>query len=211
MSCRVVCISRSDGAGGDEVGHLVAERLGFQYADEEIIVRAAAKGGLAPVDVADEEKRKSLLSRLLQEMGRGAAIESYGLAGAAELASEGTSPDVIRSLISEAIEQTAGTGDVVIVAHAAARALSGRPDVLRVLVTASPETRANRISEVSGLATKEATRSIKQADAARADYLRRFYGVGAELPTHYDLVVNTDVLSVEQAATLIAQAASSPA
>ena len=211
MSCRVVCISRSDGAGGDEVGHLVAERLGFQYVDEEIIVRAAAKGGLAPVDVADEEKRKSLLSRLLQEMGRGAAIESYGLAGAAELASEGTSPDVIRSLISEAIEQTAGTGDVVIVAHAAARALSGRPDVLRVLVTASPETRANRISEVSGLATKEATRSIKQADAARADYLRRFYGVGAELPTHYDLVVNTDVLSVEQAATLIAQAASSPA
>ena len=211
MFCRVVCISRSDGAGGDEVGHLVAERLGFQYVDEEIIVRAAAKGRLAPVDVADEEKRKSLLSRLLQEMGRGAAIESYGLAGAAELASEGTSPDVIRTLISDAIEATAASGDVVIVAHAASRALSSRPDVLRVLVTASPETRAHRFSEVQGVAPKEATKSIKEADAARADYLRRFYGVDAELPTHYDLVVNTDVLSVEQAAALIAQAASSPA
>ena len=211
MSCRVVCISRSDGAGGGEVGHLVAERLGFQYIDEEIIVRAAAKGGLSPGDVADEERRKSMLSRWLQEMGRGAAIESYGLAGAAELASEGTSPDVIRSLISDAIEATAASGDVVIVAHAASRALSGRPDVLRVLVTASPETRAHRFSEVQGVAPKEATKSIKEADAARADYLRRFYGVDAELPTHYDLVVNTDVLSVEQAATLIAQAASSPA
>ena len=210
MSCRVVCISRADGAGGDEVGHLVAERLGFQYVDEEIIVRAAAKGGLAPGDVAEEERRKSVLIRLLQEMGRGAAIESYGLAGAAGLASEGPSPDVIRSLISEAIEVTASKGDVVIVAHAASRALSGRPDVLRVLVTASPETRAHRFSEMQGVAPKEATKSIKEADAARADYLRRFYGVDAELPTHYDLVVNTDVMSIEQAAAAVAQAASSP-
>ena len=83
--------------------------------------------------------------------------------------------------------------------------------MLRVLVTASPETRANRISVVNGVAPKEATKSIKEADAARADYLRRFYGVDAELPTHYDLVVNTDVLSIEQAATLVAQAAGSPA
>jgi cytidylate kinase len=47
---------------------------------------------------------------------------------------------------------------------------------------------------------------VKDADAARRDYLKRFYGVDEELPTHYDLVVNTDVLSVERAADLIAQA-----
>lgn len=183
----------------------------MELVDDEVIVRAAAKGGLAPADVADEERRKSVLVRLLQEMGRGAAIESYGLAGASGVASEGASPEVVRSLISEAIEATAGRGDVVIVAHAASRALSGRPDVLRVLVTASPETRAQRFSEVHGVAPKEATKSIKEDDAARADYLRRFYGVEAELPTHYDLVVNTDVLSIEQAAGVVAQAASSPA
>ena len=45
------------------------------------------------------------------------------------------------------------------------------------------------------------------ADAARADYLRRFHGLSAELPTHYDLVVNTDALSIDQAAELVAQAA----
>ncbi len=193
--------------GGTRVGHLVAERLGFQYVDEEIIARAAAKGGISPDDVADEERRKSVLSRLLQEIGRGAAIESYGLAGPAGLPAQGPAPDAIRSVIQVAIEETAGRGDVVIVAHAASRALAGTPDVLRVLVTASPDARARRVSEAGGLELKEAEKTIKQADAARADYLRRFYDVQAELPTHYDLVVNTDVLSVEQAADLIVLAA----
>jgi len=41
-----VCISHASGAGGDDVGRIVAERLGFLYVDEEIIARAAAKGGI---------------------------------------------------------------------------------------------------------------------------------------------------------------------
>jgi cytidylate kinase len=48
---------------------------------------------------------------------------------------------------------------------------------------------------------------VKQSDAARRDYLKRFHGVDEELPTHYDLVVNTDVLSVELAAQVIGEAA----
>ena len=80
--------------------------------------------------------------------------------------------------------------------------------MLRVLVTASPETRARRLAEARTLDLKDARKAITDADTARADYLRRFYGVEAELPTHYDLVVNTDTLSVEQAADLVARAAS---
>ncbi len=207
MACRVVCISRAEGAGGAQVGHLVASKLGFRYVDEEIVASAAAKGGISPRDVADEERRKNLLSRLLQEMGRGSAVESYAFAGAAGLAVEGPSADDIRGMIQEAIEETAGQGNVVIVAHAASRALSTRPGVLRVLVTASPETRARRLSESRGIEPKEAKKSIKESDAARADYLRLFHGDETERPTHYDLVINTDVLGIEQAAELVAQAA----
>ena len=207
MNCRAVCISRPEGAGGARVGQLVAERLEFAYVDEEIVARAAAKGGISPADVADEERRKSALGRLLQEIGRGAALESYGLSGPAGPHAEGSTPDAIRSLIQDAIDELASRGNVVIVSHAASFALTQRSDVLRVLVTASPETRAGRISESRGLDSKEAEKTIKSADASRADYLRRFYGVGSELPTHYDLVVNTDALSVEEAADLVAQAA----
>jgi cytidylate kinase len=48
---------------------------------------------------------------------------------------------------------------------------------------------------------------VKDSDAARRDYLKRFYGVGDESPTHYDLVLNTDKLAVDQAAELISVAA----
>lgn len=207
MGCRAVCISRPDGAGGTRVGHLVSERLGFAYIDEEIIARAAASGGIDPGDVADEERRKSALSRLIVEIGRGAAADTYGIAGMAGMAYPEATPDDIRGLIQGAIEETAAAGRVVIVSHAASFALPDDGEVLRVLVTASPDTRTRRIADERGLEAKAARKAIEAADAARADYLRRFYRVDAELPTHYDLAVNTDVLDIEQAVELIVLAA----
>ena len=44
-----------------------------------------------------------------------------------------------------------------------------------------------------------ARKLVADSDAARADYFHRFYHLERELPTNYDLVVNTDVLTVEQA------------
>ncbi len=207
MPCTVVCISRPDGAGGATVGRLAAERLGFDYMDEAIVSSAAARGGIAPGEVADVEQRKSALGRIFRELGRTAGPDSYGFAGLSNPYIEGVSPDAVRSLIKDAVEETAGQGSVVIVSHAASFALSARPNVLRVLVTASPETRARRLSEARKLDLEDARKTIKDADSGRADYLRRFYDVEVELPTHYDLVVNTDTLSVEQAVDLVLQAA----
>ena len=42
-----------------------------------------------------------------------------------------------------------------------------------------------------------------------ADYLKRFYGISTELPTHYDIVLNTDHVAPEEAAALILTAARS--
>ncbi len=49
---------------------------------------------------------------------------------------------------------------------------------------------------------------MKDADANRRDYLKRFYDVAEERPTDYDVVINTDVLSPEQTADLVSRAAS---
>jgi hypothetical protein len=196
MACRVVCISHATGAGGEEVGRLVAERLGFLYVDDEIVVQAAARGGVGADEVADEERRKSLAARILEAIAQGGGEAwSMGAVGPTRLPGE-LGGDDLRALIREAIEQTAARGNVVIVAHAASHAVGPGPHALRVLVTGSPDTRAARAGATS----------VKDADAARRDYLKRFYEVDEELPTHYDLVVNTDVLSVEQAADLIAHA-----
>ncbi len=78
---------------------------------------------------------------------------------------------------------------------------------LRVLVTASPETRIRRLIDTSGLEEKQATKSIGANDAGRADYLKRFYGVAQESPTHYDLVINTDRIPADQWSELVVNAA----
>jgi cytidylate kinase len=117
---------------------------------------------------------------------------------------------VTRDLITDAIQAVADRGKVVIASHGASFALAGRSDVLRVLITASPETRAQRVLEARGLPPEDCRKAIKEGDAARRDYLRRFYGVREELPTHYDLVLNTDVFTPEQAAGLVVQAADRP-
>ena len=207
MARTVVCISHAAGAGGEEVGRLVAERLGFLYVNEEIVARAAAKGGVDAADVADEERRKSLAARALNAIAQGGG-EAWTLGAVGPLSSrDEMDSDDIRSLIRETIEQTAARGKAVIVAHAASYAIGHGDGILRVLVTASPETRTTRVAEAERLDQAGAARAVKESDAGRADYLKRFYDVREESPTHYDLVLNTDGLSVEQAAELISRAA----
>jgi len=207
MACKVVCISRASGAGGEEVGRLVAQRLGFACVDEEVVARAAARGGVEPRAVADEERRKSRAARVLQALALSGNI-GVGTVPVSAGDEEPTSEE-IRTLIRETIEHMAAQGNVVIVAHAASHALPGRPDVLRVLVTASPEVRAKRIGDSDGVDPAAAVRAVKESDAARRDYLRRFYDLKEETPTQYDLVLNTDFVSVDQAVQLIAAATSS--
>jgi Cytidylate kinase-like family len=197
-----VCISHAAGAGGEEVGRLVARRLGFLYIDDEIVANAAAKGGIGPEEVADEERRRSLVARVLDALAQGGG-EAWALGGVGtpRASREELTGDDLRALIREAIEQTAARGNVVIVAHAASHVVPQGPQALRVFVTASPATRAARLGD-------QGARKVKDEDAARRDYLKRFYDV-EESPTHYDLVVNTDVLSVEQAAKVVSEAGSS--
>jgi hypothetical protein len=201
-----VCISHATGAGGEQVGRLVAERLGFLYVDEEIVSLAAARAGVDTEAVADAERRKSLVSRVLNALAQSGG-EAWAGSAAPLRAGAGPSSEEVLALIRETIVQTAAQGRVVIVAHAASHALPRGRETLRVFVTASPETRAQRIGVSESLDKSDTARAVDEADAARRDYLKRFYDVAEELPVHYDLVVNTDALSVEQAAELISVAA----
>ena len=124
-----------------------------------------------------------------------------------DIVTGGAFDEIQRSLIRGAVQQTAAAGKVVIVAHAASIALAGDDRVLRVLVTASPEVRAGRLLQTEQLDKHEAAKRIDRSDKERAAYIKRFYGVDRELPSHYDLVVSTDRLSPNDACTLVLDAA----
>jgi cytidylate kinase len=215
MGAQVVCISRTDGALGEEIGNLVAERLSFRYVDEQVIERAARLAQVDPKLVAAVEQRQRLLRGLIDKLTAardlvGPATLSVGLPLAAALPerqSYRAKPEDLRLLIQAAIHEIACDGGAVIVAHAASMTLATRNDVVRVLVTASVETRAFRVGAARGVAAETANAAIAEGDRNRQDYLRRFHGIAQELPTHYDLVVNTDVLTPEQATAVIVCAA----
>jgi hypothetical protein len=191
---RTICISHATGAQGALVGRTVAEQLGFQYVDDEVIAEAAEWGELDPSFVADAERRKPFVARLLGGIVDQSSAPRLptGEAGGRSLPSDAD----LRHMIVTAVGSFVRRGSVVIFAVR-------NGEALRVLVTASPETRAERLASERNIEAREAARLIKDEDAGRATYLKRFYGVDQELPTHFDLVVNTDVLSAEEAAKVI--------
>jgi cytidylate kinase len=203
MVCRVICISRSLGAGGEEVGRRVAKALGFRYADQEIIIRAAEKAGVLPESAAQAEHTPGLIARILESIG--STPDAVGWSASAALSSP-TKP-AYEGLFERVIRETANRGDVVIVAHGASIPVAGMSGLLRVLVTASPRVRAERLAREANLKAAEARKAIAESDRQRREYLRRFYDIRQELPTHYDLVVNTDVLTLPLAAKLVVSAA----
>ena len=208
---RIICVSHLTGAEGEVVARGVADRLGFRYLDEEIIETAAESVDLHPSVVGEVERRRSVMTRIGELMGRqsmpsrpdASAQRRSGDVGLREVPAD----EDLRALIRDAIRDAAADGDIVIASHAASMVLSDRRDVLRVLVTASQTRRAGRIEGARNVDRRRAEKVLAEEDSARADYLKRFYGIERELPTHYDLVLNTDNIPPERAADLIVLAA----
>jgi cytidylate kinase len=215
MRYRVVCMSRSLGAGGEAVARLVAQRLGFRYVDDEVISLASEKAGVDPTTVARAEEHTTLLSRLMDAIAATPMEVEHllplggksGYAPARPRREETYSDEELRRFVQNAIVEIAEKGDVVIVAHAASVALAGRKDVFRTLVTASVKMRCDRLwIDGSFLSERDAASAVADSDLERARYFQRFFDVREETPTLYDLVVSTDALRVEQAAAAIVAA-----
>ena|SRR5579863_1417029 len=199
MGATVICISGSDGSRADELAAAVGAALGFRVINEEITERAAAAAGVDRQTVEDVEQRKTTRAKILDLLASsGGAHPGFLIADPANQPS-----DELRRLIRSAIEEFVAAGNVVILAHAASQVLAGRDHVLRVLVAASAQTRSARLADSSGIPASKADALVKNGDAGRADYLKRFYGIDRELPTQYDVVINTDNLTPEQGAAAV--------
>jgi cytidylate kinase len=199
---RVIAISRAIGAGGEETGRIVASQLGLRYADEEIIVRAAEKAGVSPAQMADAETTPGLVGRILDALARTPPVTDTMTVPVVE-----DPAAAYEELIEQVIRDTAAQGNVVIVGHGASVPLAGTEGLLRVLITAPSAVRTGRLAAADSMDSEKAARAVKHSDGQRRSYLRRFYGVDEEEETHYDLVVNTENLTFEDAAKLIVTAA----
>ncbi|MFN0093548.1 MAG: AAA family ATPase [Dehalococcoidia bacterium] len=195
MRYNVIAISRTLGAGGEDLGESLADELGFRYVDTEILDRAAAVAGVSSEQIAQVEARKGLLSRIVAGLGRARTHkEAEGVPA---------NPDGYEQLVIDVIKETASMQFVVIVAHGASIPLAGSPGLLRVLVTASPAQRVQRVAGAVRVPPSEARKMVEDSDHARAEFFRRFYQLDEETATHYDIVVNTDAVSIDEASAAI--------
>ena len=179
----VVTVARTAGAHGEEIARGIAAELGFRYIDSEIITRAAEAVGWRPEDVAKAEGRQSLIQKIML----GLASASYGADGGVTMPVLTPDPG-IEHVIVDTVKAIAAEGKAVIVAHGASVALAERDDVLRVFVTASPGVRAERAG---------GEKVVRDSDKARAAFFSRFFGLHEE--PLYDVVLNTDSVSIESA------------
>ena len=207
MTCTVITVSRTLAAGGEEIAFTAAMELGFRYADEAIIVRAAETAGVSPQTVKEMEHTPGLVMRIIEAMAHTPPDPEGWTAGYPLMIGEARA--AYQELIERVIRETAAEGGMVIVAHAASVPLTGMKGLLRSLVTAPREVRIARLVRDEGMGEAEARKAVEESDRQRREYLRRFYDVKEELPTHYDLVLNTGVLTVPAAAQLLIAAAKS--
>ena len=198
----IICISRTLGAGGEEIGRRVAEETGLSYVDNEIVSEAAHRLRLPEDIVADAEAPEGWVSRLVRALALNSLTTPDPTAFSPQAVLEGDR-DLQRQLIREVLGDTARAGAAVIVAHGAAMALGGAEGVTRVLVTASRSQRISRVAASRGQGTTAAEQEVDESDAARRHYFQSFYHVSEEQPTHYDIVLNTDMIDVEAAATIV--------
>jgi cytidylate kinase len=207
----VITVSRQYASGGSRIAELAAGELGWTVVDNEFIDRVAARVGLPPEEVAHREER---VPGLIERLARTLTVSSPELfLASSNLPSETTIPEVEMVQMTEAvINEAAQHGNVVLVGRGAQAHLTRREggppdDVLFVYIVAPREVRVQRVMEILGASHKEAEKTLGEIDAGRRDYLETHYRQRWDDPTNYHLVLNTGLLSYEEAASVLVAAA----
>lgn len=219
---RVITVSRQLGSHGGEIAAGVAQALGLRLIDVETINRAAQQAGVPEIALAEMEQEgaRGLANQVLKAMRAmpglnglsapaAAAVEPSGLTiPFAGLFSPTVRPlsaslDSFVRMVDLVIRGLAREGNVLIAGRGGQVLLRKLPGVLHVQTVAPRAYRVEVVAAQYQLDKRAAQRKLRASDRARADYLRRYHGVGWLDPTLYHLVINTGRVSVATAIQLI--------
>ena len=182
----IITISRQNGSLGDEIADALASRLGTT-----VISRKYA------LDNFFGEINPGTLDRLNES----AKFFDMTLPG-----SDRTYADIlverIRALASESKDK-----DIVILGMGGSVLLSGFPGAIHVRVTASETTRLNTIAKKYRITADEANEVLDIGDRKHRKFVRTVYGKDITAPEQFDLILNTDRLSVDECVDAICELA----
>jgi cytidylate kinase len=202
----VITIAREFGAGGETVGHMLAQRLDLEYLDGKIVDEVARRLKV-PTDVVEtyDEKTGGLLDRLLRQLATVDFSTPQDVAAwtppHGDLAWDPRKS--VLAMTQEIIRRHAATGGSVIVGRGAAFVLLDQPEVVRVFLRAPFEFRVKAIMDSGKMDEAAARKFLKEKDANSTAYIRQVYGHDWQHPSHYDLVIDTARLGHMRAVEVI--------
>jgi len=176
----IITISREAGSLGTEIAQAVASRLQYEYLNKEKIEKALMDQGLSMPEVQkfDEKKPPFWISWQIQSRK-------------------------FLHVIQTVIYDFARRGNIVIVGRGSQILMRDLPGVLHFRIVAPFASRVRRITEQEKVDEKHAVRMIRGNDRDSAGYVRFFFDEDWEDPTLYDLVINTQKISMETAVDMI--------
>lgn len=178
----VVTITRLIGSRGDEIGRALADRLNYRFLNQRLLLDYIREfGEIEPNAPEIAETRPSFWERLNEERRRHAIVVRCGVYGFVK------------------------DDDAVVVGIGAGQLLAGISQAFRVMTIAPTAVRVQRVIERQDGAVdvNSATELVRRSDRERIGYVRYMNNADMMDVHHYDLVINTALLSVEQAVDLI--------
>ena len=196
MKKNIIAISREFGSGGRTIGRLVAQKLGIQFYDRDIIKKVVEESGLT--------------RKYVEHYGEFAPSAdqrfAYSFVGLDE---DSNSPLVqLWKTREKVIKDFATAKPCVIVGSCADYILRDREDCLKVFLYADEETKENRIQEIYGEAGLKLKNRVKDMDVRRGLNYKYFTCQDWGKAQNYDLALNRGSLGIEKCAQLIVDAAS---
>ena len=182
---RFITIARDVGSQGDAVAAELAQHLNWHLFDKEIVDSIAQDSHVRQNLVHElDERSQSLIHDTVQRLLFMAEGISFG--------NEEYHEALLRTLA-----YIAARGSAVIVGRGSAFALQGAPG-FHVRVIASPEVRAAFLAQSLGVSPAEARRRMQLIDGQRRSFIHHHYRQNLDDPHFYDLICNTDRMSVKQ-------------
>lgn len=176
----VISIGRQYGSGGHDIGKYLAEQLGYEFYDRDMICETAGITGYSEeyVSKKEESMTHSLLYDLVNQM--------YGYSPDKE-----APKDAIFDAQSEVVKKCAAKGNCVIVGRCSDYILRNDENCLKIFLHAPLDYRLKRLMDASGQGEKKIRQEIEKTDKRRADnyrhYTRQIWGHA----DHYDLCIDT--------------------
>ena len=178
----VITVSREYGAGGGAVARQIAETLGWELLDRELLHQAAAVEHVPDADLERlDEKAISLADRFRLHPPHQKYM--HGLTAAAR--------------------QAADRGKVVIVGRGIRHLLGDRPDTFHLRLVAAREQRVRRMAQREGWSAEQALARCLEVDRTRQRFTRYFFGPDAAKSWQYDLVANSGRVSLDDVAAVV--------